>query len=96
MAHKSLSLKLRARQSRLKADNDAKKKLNQRQKFNSADDLLHLMSSDSKKIKDENLIFINAEMKMLKYDNNEIKDHDEGFTYQVIFRIMLTFFLFHF
>jgi hypothetical protein len=85
MAHKSLSLKLKTRQLRSTMNNDGKKKLSKRQKLKSVDNLLYLMSPDTK-VNDENLNFINAEMKMLNYDNNEIKDHDQGFTYQVIYQ----------
>jgi hypothetical protein len=62
MAHKSLSLKLRARLAQQNVDIDASKKLNFKQKLNSADNLLHLMSNSDGKVTDDDLNFINAEM----------------------------------
>lgn len=74
MAHKSLSLKLKARNRSNKLEQSL-------QKSSSDDNLIHSMNAATPK-KDDNLNFINAEMKILHYENNEIKDQGQSLSYQ--------------
>lgn len=74
MAHKSLVLKLKARQSkRVSVENLPKS--------TSSNDLWLTMQTDLKS-KENELTFIDAKMRVVDYEDNEIKDQGESYSYQ--------------
>lgn len=81
MAHKSLMLKLKARET--------KRPVNlSRQMSSSSDNLLHLMYAQQEALlndsanKSENENYENAEMKMVDFEDNEIKDQNTNYFYK--------------
>jgi len=79
MAHKSLMLKLEARNTRRPINLT-------RQLSSSTDNLLHLIQQeamlDDSLNKSENENYENVEMKMVDFENNEIKDQNVNYTYK--------------
>jgi cytidyltransferase-like protein len=86
MAHKSLMLKLKARNNQKKSlsktltDSNAKLTKNSE----SADNLLHIMQQMETECKNEthHPNFVNAEMKMVDFQNDQIKEQDVNFKYK--------------
>ena len=81
MAHKSLSLKLEARTSK-QPSHQTKRKLSE-----SSANLLKLIYSEEASdlnVKEEEANFVKTEMKIVNYENNEIKDQNFNLEYKKV------------
>jgi bifunctional ADP-heptose synthase (sugar kinase/adenylyltransferase) len=81
MAHKSLALKLKARKTKPNRSNATERKISE----TSFENILHLFySEDAADVnnKDHEENFVKTEMKMVNYENNEIKDQNSNFEYK--------------